>query len=96
MMAVTLQTLEAACHETHTRNNYLPLLLVNKEIIACLCGRCEAYSSQVVSLQEQMAQLEATMTQVTDERDKAQTALKRLTDEVKAKEEQWASESQVS
>lgn len=47
-------------------------------------------------MQEQLAQLEATMTQVTDERDKAQTALKRLTDEVKAKEEQWASESQVS
>lgn len=47
-------------------------------------------------MQDQVAQMEATVTQVTDERDKAQTALKRLTDEVKAKEEQWASESQVS
>lgn len=47
-------------------------------------------------MQEQLAQLETKVTQVTDEKDKAQTALKRLTDEVKAKEEQWASESQVS
>ena len=46
-------------------------------------------------MQEQVVQLESTVTQFKDERDKAQTALKRLTDEVKAKEEQWASESQV-
>ncbi|MPC38537.1 Rootletin [Portunus trituberculatus] len=56
--------------------------------------RCEAYESQVSSMQEQVGRLETTVAGLKDERDKAQTALKRLTDEVKAKEEQWASESQ--
>ena len=58
--------------------------------------RCEAYESQVSSMQEQVGHLETTVASMREERDKAQTALKRLMDEVKAKEEQWASESQVS
>lgn len=49
----------------------------------------------MATLQEQLAKAESSLTQMTDERDKAQFALKRLTDEVKAKEEQWTAESQV-
>ncbi|XP_071552290.1 LOW QUALITY PROTEIN: uncharacterized protein [Panulirus ornatus] len=57
-------------------------------------GRCESMSNQIGNLKEQLAKMESTVTQITDERDKTQLALKRLTDEVKAKEEQWAVESQ--
>lgn len=53
-------------------------------------------SNQMANLKDQLAKMESTVTQMADERDKAQLALKRLTDEVKAKEEQWTIESQVS
>nr|XP_045589168.1 chromosome partition protein Smc-like [Procambarus clarkii] len=57
-------------------------------------GRCESLGNQVVSLQEQLAKLDSTVASLADERDKSQLALKRLTDEVKVKEEQWVIESQ--
>ncbi|XP_066951894.1 rootletin-like isoform X2 [Macrobrachium rosenbergii] len=56
--------------------------------------RCETFSTQVSNLQQQLAKVESTLSQVTEERDKAQQALKRLADDVKAKEEQWVAESQ--
>ncbi|XP_069959044.1 rootletin isoform X2 [Cherax quadricarinatus] len=57
-------------------------------------GRCESLGAQVSNLQEQLAKLGSTVAELTDERDKSQLALKRLTDEVKVKEEQWVIESQ--
>lgn len=49
----------------------------------------------MTGLEEALARAEGENGKVKEERDKAQLALKKVSEELKAKEEQWANEAQV-
>ena len=52
--------------------------------------------SEVLLYKEKMTNLEESLTKVTEEKDKATQTLKKLQDDIKAKENKWATETEVS